>query len=119
MSTTLPAAEVFDPAFAPVAHPTLCPPWCADRSHPANHHFGPSMTAHFSPQQRLSAAGAVESLLRVELMRTDERDDRGETMMYVQGAADVELSRDEADLFIADFEAMLAKLKVQRRQMDA
>lgn len=119
----LPVTPSTDPAFAPVAHPTACPSWCADRAHPAGHHFGPSMTAHSSPEQAVAnlspLPGGSPWMIRAELVRLDEGDARGETVLYVQGETDMELSRDEADLFIADFEAMLAKLKVLRRQMDA
>lgn len=117
----LPAAPAVDPAFAPVAHPTPCPSWCEDRARPTGHHFGPSLTAHCSPEQAVLNLRPLpigsRFLLRAELMRTDEGDARGETVLYVQGESDMELSADEVDLHIADMEAWVAKLRVLRRQM--
>ena len=56
-------------------------------------------------------------MIRAELVRMDEGDVRGETVLYVQGESDVELSAEEVDLHIADLEAWVAKLRVLRRQM--
>lgn len=121
--TRLAAAPSVDPAFAPVAHPTPCPSWCADRAHPAGHHFGPSMTAHCSPEQVVANPNPLPNgsrfLLRVELMRTDEGAGRGETVMYVQGESDAELSRDEARMWLADMKALVAKGEILVEQMDA
>lgn len=81
------------------------------------------MTAHYSRQQAVlnpnPLPGGDRFLLCAELMRTDEGDGRGETVMYVQGASDAELNAAEADMLIADVAAWVAKLKVQRRQMGA
>ncbi|WP_143666736.1 MULTISPECIES: DUF6907 domain-containing protein [unclassified Streptomyces] len=106
---------------APTAHPTACPSWCKDRQCPLAHHFGPTATAHWSHQVRLlhpsvdSVSPSV--LLRAELHRGDEGPVVAEPVLYVQGESDIELTTDEADVFIAQAQAFVDTLRVLRRQM--
>lgn len=101
----------------PSAHPTSCPSWCKDRGHPAAHHFGPSSTAHWSPQYVLPGEGSTV-MLRAELVRLDEGDRVGEQVLYVSGETDKELSSlAEADIYIAQAQAFVDMLRVLRRQM--
>ncbi|KIF02216.1 hypothetical protein PL81_31085 [Streptomyces sp. RSD-27] len=114
-----PVVSVPSPTTSPapaVSHPTACPSWCKDRRVPLQHHFGPSSTAHWSPQYVLAGEGA-ELVLRSELVRLDGGDRRGEEVLYVSGESDVELAPDEADIFIAQAQAWVDTLRVLRRQM--
>lgn len=104
------------PPGVAVAHPTSCPSWCRDRRAPAGHHFGPSSTAHWSPQYVVRGEGS-ELVLRAELVRLDDGDSRGEEVLYVSGESDAELPPAEADIFIAQAQAFVDTLRVLRRQM--
>ncbi|MFG3510222.1 DUF6907 domain-containing protein [Streptomyces sp. NPDC047821] len=109
------------PARLPAVHPTACPAWCKDRHAPAVHHFGPSVTWHWSPQYRLAnprpLEGGSASLLRAELVRSDAGGSVGSVRLFVQAEGDVDLTGDEADAFIAAAEAFVERLRVLRRQM--
>lgn len=113
------------PAAVPaIPHPTACPSWCEDREHPAGHHFGPTVTAHRSPQLQLQLAPAFfedeePSTLVAGLYRVDESDGTGETVLCLIGDSDVDLSAAEADVFIAQAQAFLDGLRVLRAQMDS
>ncbi|KOV07493.1 hypothetical protein ADK92_05605 [Streptomyces sp. XY533] len=54
---------------------------------------------------------------RAELIRLDEGARLGEQVMYLSGETDVELTPDEADIFIAQAQAWVDTLRVLRRQM--
>ncbi len=86
-----------------------------------NHLFGPSVTAHWSPQYQLAnprpLADAFPVVLRAELYRSDENAETGETVLYVQGETDIDLSAAEADVFIAQAQAFVDTLRVLRAQM--
>ncbi|MCX5138341.1 hypothetical protein [Streptomyces sp. NBC_00338] len=56
-------------------------------------------------------------MLRAELYRGDEGTAVGEPILYVQGETDIDLTRDEADVFIAQAQAFVDTLRVLRRQM--
>lgn len=103
------------------SHPTACPPWCKDRQHPAGHHYGSSSTAHWSPQVQLLNPRPLESVapvvVRAELYRSDADAALGMPVLYVQGETDIDLSRFEADVFIAQAQAFVDTLRVLRRQM--
>ncbi|MYX67400.1 MULTISPECIES: DUF6907 domain-containing protein [unclassified Streptomyces] len=109
------------PASPAVSHPTACPSWCKDRHRPLGHHFGPTSTAHWSAQVRLlnlrPLDGSAGVMLRAEVYRGDEGSTVGEPVLYVQGESDIDLSRDEADVFIAQAQAFVDTLRVLRRQM--
>ncbi|MGY0062808.1 DUF6907 domain-containing protein [Streptomyces sp. LZ34] len=102
-------------------HPTPCPSWCKDREHQSRHHFGPTSTAHWSPQYQVAnrrpLPDTIPVILRAELSRIDEGDRRGETVLYVSGESDIDCDRDEADVLIADVRAFLTALVTMRRQM--
>lgn len=106
---------------APVPHPSPCPSWCKDRLHPMDHHFGPTSTAHWSPQVKWMNPRPLEGtsgvLLRAELHRGDAGSALGEPVLYVQGETDIDLTADEADVFIAQAQAFVDTLRVLRRQM--
>ncbi|MGW2476883.1 DUF6907 domain-containing protein [Streptomyces sp. NPDC001665] len=108
-------------AFPTASHPTACPPWCKDRQHPMGHHYGASTTAHWSPQVQLLNPRPLESVtpvvVRAELYRGNEGTALGMPVLYVQGETDIDLSRFEADLFIARAQAFVDTLRVLRRQM--
>ncbi|MFF4746816.1 DUF6907 domain-containing protein [Streptomyces sp. NPDC001268] len=111
------------PVVAPaVAHPSACPSWCKDRRHPAGHHFGPTSTAHWSPQVVLPnpspLPGTSAVMMRAELYRGDFDSDTGIAVLYVQAETDIELTPDEADVFIAQAQAFVDTLRVLRRQMN-
>lgn len=115
---TVPAA----PTAPMPAHPTACPDWCKDRAHRMGHHFGPTATAHWGPQYRLPNprplnADDASVMLRAELFRYDEGARTGETVLYIQGETDVDLSADEADMFIAQAQAFVDTLRVMRRHV--
>lgn len=119
-STTVVAATMA--GEAPVtSHPSPCPPWCKERGHRLNHHFGPSSTWHWSPQYHLANAWAngddASPLMRAELARCDEDDKVGGTSMFVQGEREANLSAAEADIFIAHLQAFVDTLRVLRSQM--
>jgi hypothetical protein len=103
------------------SHPTPCPSWCKDRRRPAEHSFGPTHTAHWSRQYQMEnpslLPGDERVMLRAELVRIDEGHAVAEQALYVAGATDVELSADEADIFIAQAQAFVDTLRVLRRQM--
>lgn len=109
------------PAVTPTAHPTPCPSWCRDRRHPAGHHFGPTVTWHWGQQVRLANPAPLDSdvpiILRAELFRTDEDCETGEASMYLSGETDIEMGRDEVDVFIVQAQAFVDTLRVMRRQM--
>lgn len=123
MTTVLPERPVVSvpSPTPPLMHPTACPSWCKDRGNSAAHHFGPSSTAHWSPQYVLPnprpLPGADSPLLRAELSRVDEGDRLDRTVLFVQGETDIDLSPDEADIFIAQAQAWVDTLRVLRRQM--
>lgn len=108
-------------AVESVTHPTACPPWCRDRRHPVAHSFGPTSTAHWSPQHHLPTprpqAGSSPVMLRAELYRGDRDAEVGQTLLYLQGETDIDLNADEADIFIANAQAFVDTLRVLRRQM--
>ncbi|MFJ2676363.1 DUF6907 domain-containing protein [Streptomyces sp. NPDC087525] len=120
-----PAAPVIPPPHSPAApagsHPTPCPSWCRDRHSPLSHHFGPTSTWHWSPQYQVPNPrpldGGPETLLRAELVRNDENSATGPVSLYFQAEGDVDLSADEADIFIAQAQAWVDTLRVLRRQM--
>jgi hypothetical protein len=107
----------------PLMHPTPCPPWCKDRSHQINHHFGPTSTWHWSPQYAISNPRPLDAgpavILRAELCVGDEGDQQGETSLLISGETDIDLSPAEADIFIANMQAFVDTLRVLRQQMDA
>ncbi|MFC5802774.1 DUF6907 domain-containing protein [Streptomyces formicae] len=104
-----------------VSHPTACPRWCKDRHAPSAHHFGPTSTAHWSPQVILPnpapLQGASAVMMRAELYRGDFDAGTGEPVLYVQGETDIDMTPDEADIFIAQLQAFVDTLRVLRRQM--
>lgn len=111
-----------DAPVVPVAiHPTPCPSWCKHRHLPMAHSFGPTSTAHWSPQAVLPnpnpLPGSSDVVLRAELYRGDEGSDAAETLLYLQGETDIDLTVDEADIFIAQAQAFVDTLRVLRRQM--
>lgn len=119
MTTLLPEPS---PVAAPAAsHPTPCPSWCKHRDELTAHHFGPTMTAHWSPQYMLTnprpLPGTVPIVMRAELSQIDEGDETAEPTLYLSGETDIDLSREEADIFIPQMEAFLVAVKVLRRQM--
>ncbi|MFD8142464.1 DUF6907 domain-containing protein [Streptomyces sp. NPDC059708] len=122
MTTVLPEPPVVSvpspttPPAPAVSHPTACPSWCKDRHAPLGHHFGPSSTAHWSPQYVVWGEGS-ELILRAELVRLDGGDRRGEETLFVSGETDVELTAAEADVFILQAQAWVDTLRVLRRQM--
>lgn len=124
MTTVLPErpiVAVSPPTLAPLAHPTACPQWCKDRSNPAVHHFGPSSTAHWSPQYALANPRPLYGqpvMIRAELSRMDEGDETDRTVLFVQGETDIDLTADEADIFIAQAQAWVDTLRVLRQQME-
>ncbi|MFF2944058.1 DUF6907 domain-containing protein [Streptomyces niveus] len=109
------------PAPAPTSHPTPCPPWCRDRHAQLAHSFGPTSTWHWSPQYVVDNPrpldGGPSTLLRAELVRSDEDGVTGGTSLYFQAEGDIDLSADEADIFIAQAQAWVDTLRVLRRQM--
>lgn len=109
------------PVVASVAHPSPCPAWCKHRGHPAEHHFGPTATWHWSPQYRLPNPRPLgdepASVLRAEIVREDEGPDVGDVRLYIQAEGDIDLTADEADIFIAQAQAFVNTLRVLRRQM--
>ncbi|WP_445047196.1 DUF6907 domain-containing protein [Streptomyces drozdowiczii] len=118
--TVLHDAPVVSPS-APPAHPSPCPSWCKDRHRPLGHHFGPTSTAHWSSQVRLPNLrpldGSAGVMLRAEVYRGDEGESVGEPVLYVQGESDIDLTADEADVFIAQAQAFVDTLRVLRQQM--
>ena len=109
---------------APTAqHPTICPPWCKHRTHPAGHHFGPTATWHFSTQYKLPNTDPAypndHTLLRVELVRCDEDGAVGETRLVVSGESDQETNAAETDILLVDLQALVDTVRVLRRQMGA
>lgn len=106
---------------APVAHPTPCPAWCKDSHRPMAHSFDRTSTAHWSPQVQLPnpnpLPGSSAVMLRAELYRGDQGAEMAETLLYVQGETDIELTAHEADVFIAHAQAWVDSLRVLRRQM--
>lgn len=124
MDSTRNYASDAAPALAapvPASHPTACPSWCRDRRHPAGHHFGPTSTWHWGPQVRLAnpdpLPDTIPVILRAELFRADEGDERGEVSMYLSGETDIEMGRDEVDVFIIQAQAFVDTLRAMRRQM--
>lgn len=105
--------------WAAYSHPTPCPPWCKDRLDPLGHVFGPTSTAHWSPQvQLLSPLDSVAPvLMRAQLYRGDEGPVLSEPVLYLQGETDVALSRAGADVAIARLLGFTAECRVLRRQM--
>lgn len=109
-------------ALAPTpAHPTDCPSWCRERRIVSRHHFGPTVTWHWSPQYRLANPDPLISedpvMLRAELVRNDEGQGVGETRLFVAGETDVELGAAEADIFIGQMQAFVDTLRIMRSQM--
>lgn len=106
----------------PTAHPTPCPSWCKDRRHPQGHHFGPTATWHWGTQYKLANPtpldGDAPVILRAELFRSDENSDTGEASMYLSGETDMEMGRDEVDVFIIQAQAFVDTLRAMRQQMD-
>lgn len=109
------------PVVTPAAHPTPCPSWCRDRRQPARHHFGPTVTWHWGQQVRLANPAPLDHdvpvILRAELFRSDEDGETGEASMYLSGETDIEMGRDEVDVFIVQAQAFVDTLRVMRRQM--
>lgn len=103
------------PASA-VPHPTSCPSWCKDRHAPFGHHFGPTQTAHWSRRYVLPGEGCGV-LAQAELARVDCGDRMDEEVLYVSGETHVELSPEEADIFIVQAQAWVDALRVLRQQM--
>ncbi len=114
-------AESTVTALSPTSHPTPCPSWCKDRRHPEGHHYGPTATWHWSPQVRLTnpdpLPDTIPVILRAELFRNDEDDQLGEPSMYVSGETDIEMGRDEVDVFIIQLQAFVDAVRIMRRQM--
>jgi hypothetical protein len=85
------------------------------------HNFGPTSTDHWSPQALLPnpnpLPGESETILRAELYRGDEGSETAETLLYLQGETDIDMTADEADIFIAQAQAFVDTLRVMRRQM--
>jgi hypothetical protein len=104
-----------------VSHPTPCPSWCKDRRHVEGHHFGPTVTWHWSVQHKLTNPspldGELPIFLRAELFRNDEGNELGEVSMYVSGETDTEMGRDEVDVFIVQAQAFVDTLRAMRQQM--
>ncbi|MFF2184592.1 DUF6907 domain-containing protein [Streptomyces sp. NPDC058155] len=109
------------PAPSPTSHPTPCPSWCRDRHAPLAHSFGPTSTWHWSPRYVVDNPrpldGGPSTLLCAELVRSDEDGVTGGTSLYFQAEGDIDLSADEADIFIAQAQAWVDTLRVLRRQM--
>lgn len=109
------------PSASPVAHPTACPSWCKDRRHPQGHHFGPTATWHWGTQYHLANPAPLDGdapiIVRAELFRSDEGNQFGEVSMYLSGETDIEMGRDEVDVFIIQAQAFVDGLRVMRRQM--
>ncbi|WP_327335900.1 hypothetical protein OG384_04500 [Streptomyces sp. NBC_01324] len=120
LSAPVPPQSAPAPA-ALLPHPTPCPSWCKDRHHPLSHRFGPTSTAHWSPQVKLGNPRPLEDsaavIMRAELYRGDEGSSMGEPVLYVEGETDIDLTRDEADVFIAQAQAFVDTLRVLRSQM--
>ncbi|WP_158712444.1 DUF6907 domain-containing protein [Streptomyces sp. NRRL F-5135] len=108
-------------ATPPLTHPSPCPSWCKERRQVTEHHFGPSATWHWSPQYKVSNPrpldGGPETLLRAELVRNDEGTATGPVSLYVQAEGDIDLTADEADIFITQAQAWVDTLRALRRQM--
>ncbi|WP_442817826.1 DUF6907 domain-containing protein [Streptomyces sp. NBC_01591] len=121
MTTVLPEPALVPAQSVPVSHPSPCPSWCKDRHRPMGHHFGPTSTAHWSQQVQLSnpkpLSGLSAVMLRAELYRGDQGSEVAEPLLYVQGETDIDLTADEADIFIAQAQAFVDTLRVLRRQM--
>lgn len=119
LSAPVPPQSPTAPSAA--SHPSPCPSWCKDRHYPLGHLFGPTSTAHWSPQAVLSnphpAGFTAPIMMRAELYRGDEESVLGEVLMFVQGETDVELTADEVDVFIAQAQGWVDTLRVLRRQM--
>lgn len=117
-TTVLAPSPIATPA---VTHPTECPSWCKDRTRPVDHHFGPSSTAHWSPQLVLPnpspLPGTSEVLLRAELCRIDAGDRLGGQVLYVSGESDIEVTGAKADALIAQMQSFVDRLRLLRGQM--
>jgi hypothetical protein len=109
------------PTVTPTAHPTPCPSWCRDRKQPAQHHFGPTVTWHWSPQYQLRNPAPLDNdipvIVRAELFRCDEGDVVGEPSLYLSGETDMELGRDETEIFIGQLRGFVDTMEIMLRQM--
>ncbi|MFI5831049.1 DUF6907 domain-containing protein [Streptomyces sp. NPDC051578] len=117
MTTVLPeAADVPVPAVTSAGQ--ACPSWCREV-------HGPGVTGwlatHQSTQYGLAnpapLEGYPEVMLRTQLTRVERCDQASRTVLYIAGDGDVELTADEADVFILQAQAFVDTLRVLRRQM--
>lgn len=119
--TGAPTDGVRVPTVTPACHPTACPSWCKDRHHVEGHHFGPTATWHWGTQYRLTNPAPLDGdapvFVRAELFRADEGNGLGEVSMYLSGETDIEMSRDEVDVFVIQAQAFVDTLRTMRRQM--
>lgn len=108
-------------ALPPTSHPTACSSWCKDRRHVEGHHYGPTATWHWGTQYRLANPaplnGDAPVFMRAELFRADEGDQLGEVSMYLSGETDIEMGRDEVDVFLIQAQAFVDTVRVMRQQM--
>lgn len=120
MSLT-PVPDITQSDVVPAVHPTACPPWCKHRRAPQTHHFGPTMTWHWGPQFQLRNPDALSDVIpvivRAQLFRCDEGDATGEQGLYLSGETDVELGRDDAEIFIGQMQGFVDTMRLMLQQM--
>jgi hypothetical protein len=104
---------------APLPHPTPCPVWCKDRERPAGHDFGPTHSDHWGHDYYLTLPSefADNQFARVALVRLDEDDETGETLLSVEGCRDFELTREQVPVLLANLRAFTAVVEGMYAQM--